>query len=256
MSSSKKVYLITGTSSGIGHELVKQLAAKDNHKIFATIRTSGAEKLAGIPCAAGSSIHVVDGVDVSDDSAGETLLKKLNGSEIDAVIHNAGSLSGDRSPYGAGYAGMAQQNLDKVTMEQMRAAFEVNTLGTLRVQKAVNCLIKEGGKVCVISTGLASIGENTSGGTYAYRTSKAGVNMITKCLSCDLKEKGVSVRAIAPGFVATEFGPGLEQMKKWGAMPVEVSVQGIIKLIDEMNMDNTGEFHNVKKDGSTRVMPW
>jgi len=250
---STKVYLITGTSSGIGHEIVKQLAAKDNHKIFATIRSSGADKLAGILCATGSSIHVLDGVDVSDESVGETLLKQLNGSTIDVVIHNAGSLSGDRS---ADADGMAQQKLDVVTMERMRAAFEVNTLGPLRVQKAVNCLMKEGGKVSIISTGLASIGDNTSGGTYAYRTSKAGVNMIAKCLSCDLKEKGVSVRAIAPGFVATEFGPGLEKMKQWGAMPVEISVKGIIKLVDEMNIDHTGEFHCVKKDAPTQVMSW
>mmetsp|Transcript_32004 Transcript_32004/g.58638 ORF Transcript_32004/g.58638 Transcript_32004/m.58638 type:complete len:115 (+) Transcript_32004:1-345(+) len=74
----------------------------------------------------------------------------------------------------------------------MRAAFEVNALGPLRIQKALldaNLMktseSKEGassmmGKVAIISTGLSSIGDNTSGGNYAYPTSKAAVNMIAK----------------------------------------------------------------------------
>merc|ERR1712187_301130 len=91
-----------------------------------------------------------------------------------------------------------------------------------------------------------------SGGNYAYRASKAAVNMISKCLSCDLKEKGISVMAIAPGFVATEFGPGREQMASWGAMPVSKSCKGILELIDSMTMDNTGTFFAVKRDGTKK----
>merc|ERR1719223_222274 len=152
---------------------------------------------------------------------------------------------------------MAEQNLENVTMDRMRAVFEVNTLGPLRVQKSLKGRISSpGGKVAVISTGLASIGDNTSGGTYAYRTSKAGVNMITKCLSCDLKAQEISVVAIAPGFVATEFGPGKEQMTKWGAMPVEKSANGIIKILDSMmSMDHTGKFFAVQKDADPKEFP-
>merc|ERR1740124_606868 len=114
-----------------------------------------------------------------------------------------------------------------------------------------------GGKVAVISTGYTSIGDNTSGGTYAYRSSKAAVNMIAKCLSCDLKAKEISVASIAPGFVATEFGPGKEQMTKWGAMPVEKSVEGILKILDSMmSMENTGKFYAVKKDEDPKEFPW
>ena len=62
--------------------------------------------------------------------------------------------------------------------------------------------------------------------------------------------------AIAPGFVATEFGPGKETMKGWGAMPVETSSQGIISLIDSMTIENTGTFNLVQRDGSARLMGW
>lgn len=265
-------YLITGASSGIGLELIKQLVAADNNRVFATVRKRGSS-LTGVddisriavPAANGSSVTVLEGIDVADDGVGATLRERLGGTAVDVVVHNAGSLSGTRDVDEASL--MAEQKFGAITMDRMRAAFEVNAMGPLRVQQA---LVDAGlmgtngdtaadaapGKVVVISTGFGSIGDNASGGAYAYRTSKAAVNMIAKCMSCDLKEKGISVRSIAPGMVATEFGPGKEKMAAWGAMPVEASCRGILALIDSMTMENTGEFHCVKKDGPSKVMPW
>mmetsp|Transcript_28853 Transcript_28853/g.61242 ORF Transcript_28853/g.61242 Transcript_28853/m.61242 type:complete len:274 (-) Transcript_28853:310-1131(-) len=270
-STATTTYLITGASSGIGLELVNQLVASRNNRVFATVRKrgsslTGVDEISAVAPADGSSVTVVEGVDVTDDAVGGVLVTQLaNLSEratIDVVVHNAGSLSGTRD-VGASDL-MAEQNLDNVTMDRMRGAFEVNALGPLRIQKALmdaNLMTtKESdgkvGKVAIISTGLGSIGDNSSGGNYAYRTSKAAVNMIAKSLSCDLKQKGISVWAIAPGVVATEFGPGKETMKGWGAMPVEDSCRGILSLIESMAMDNTGEFHCVEKDGPPRAMPW
>ena len=145
---------------------------------------------------------------------------------------------------------MGHQDFNKITMDGMCSIFEVNTLGPICIQQALSLqspsLMKSpGGKIAIISTGLASIGDNTSGGKYAYRVSKAGVNMILKCMSCDFKEQDISVMAIAPGFVATEFGPGKATMESWGAMPVGMSCRCIIKLIDSMSMENTGKFYAV-----------
>ena len=80
-----------------------------------------------------------------------------------------------------------------------------------------------GGKVVVISTGMGSIKDNGSGGLYAYRASKAAVNMVGRSLACDLKERGIAVSLIAPGFVVSSFGPGEKAMKKMGARAVEPS---------------------------------
>ena len=143
-------------------------------------------------------------------------------------------------------------------MDRMRAAFEVNTLGTLRVQQALAKQMRSpGGKVVVISTGFGSINDNTSGGTYAYRTSKAGVNMIAKTMSCDFKADGISVSAIAPGFLLTEFGPGKEKLSRMGAAPVEGAVSKIVSVIDQMSLDNTGSFVMVPTSGDDpKPMPW
>ena len=264
---STTTYLITGSSSGLGLELTKQLLASTGNKVFATVRKrdsslTGVDEITQIVPADGSSITIVEGIDVSSDTVGDVLLPQLNGSMIDVVIHNAGSLNGTRDVDASNL--MAEQKLGSITMDRMRSAFEVNTLGPLRIQKALldaNLMRTKDaggllGKVAIISTGLASIGDNSSGGNYAYRASKAAVNMIAKSMSCDLKERGVSVRAIAPGFVATEFGPGKEKMQGWGAMPVETACRGIISLLDSMTMENTGEFHCVQKDGPAKVLPW
>merc|ERR1719498_1981734 len=153
---------------------------------------------------------------------------------------------------------MAEQKLDVVTTERMTAAFEVNTLGPLRVQQALNAqMASPGGKVAIISTGMGSIGDNGSGGIYAYRTSKAAVNMVAKSMSCDLKEKGIAVNAVAPGFVVTEFGAGAEKMAAMGGKPVDQAGKGIIKILDELTIETTGKFMMVRSsDGQAEEFKW
>ena len=220
---------------------------------------TGMDEISSIVPIDTSELHIIEQVDVSQDDVGETLVSSLNGVLVDVVIHNAGSLSGTRNVESTNE--MMESSFDLVTMmDRMRKAFEVNTLGPLRVQKALMESIlfnTEGsGKVAIISTGLSSIQDNTSGGNYAYRTSKTGVNMVAKCMSCDLKDKHVSVRLIAPGFVATEFGPGKEKLEAWGAMDVSTSCEGILSLVESMTMETTGMFFCVNKDGSTKEFPW
>ena len=137
----------------------------------------------------------------------------------------------------------------------MRLAFEINTLGPLKVQQALTPLMASpGGKVAVVSTGMGSISDS-SGGVYAYRTSKAAANMVTKGFSCDLKDKGIAVVAITPGMVVTEFGPGPEAMKAMGAMPVEQSCRGLIQICDELTMETTGKYMSVNKEKGVIEFP-
>ncbi|KAJ1496023.1 hypothetical protein T484DRAFT_1761062 [Baffinella frigidus] len=169
-------WVVTGASSGIGLELVKQLAAR-GEKVYATCRTlkssmSGNDGISSVE----GDVTVVEGIDVSLDNVGEALAKSaLAGVTIDVLVDNAGSLNGTRDVEGG--ALFEDQKFSNVSMDRMRAAFEVNTLGPLRVQQALDEQMRSpGGKVAIISTGLASIEENSSGGIHAYRTSKvAGI---------------------------------------------------------------------------------
>merc|ERR1712008_281871 len=175
----------------------------------------------------------------------------LAGVSIDCLVNNAGISGGDD---------FSNQKLGSITMDTMRLCFEVNSLGPLRVTKALMGQISSpGGKVVVISTGLASIGDNGSGGMYAYRTSKAAVNMVTKSLAVDLAKdgKGIAVRAIAPGIVATNFGGSVKQMEDWGAAPVGQAVAGVLQAIDDLTVESTGRFFMVPSNGSApKEFPW
>jgi len=241
-------YVVTGASSGLGLELVKQLAARGD-TVYAIVRkkqssATGVDLISQVP----GNVTIVEGIDVTKDDCGVKLKAAITG-QIDCLIHNAGGINASRDAQGM--AVMSEQKLDAVTPQLMMETYQLNTIGPLRVQQALNAQIASpGGKVAVISTGMGSISDNGSGGLYAYRSAKAGVNMLAKGISCDLKDKGIAVVSIAPGMVLTEFGPGKEMLAKMGAMTPEMSVAGLVQIIDAMSMETTGKFMAVKKDGT------
>jgi len=244
----KSTYLVTGASSGLGLELVKQLAARGD-TVYAACRTSagsrsGEDALSKV----GGNVVVVTGVDVTDDAVGETLKAALHDVQLDCIVHNAGGFVTPRD----------QQTLGTVSMTSMRLGFELNTLSVLRVAQALAPqLAAPGGKHVIISSMAGSIADNGSGGMYAYRTSKAAVNMVSKSMANDLKKDGVAVCAISPGFVATHFGKGSPEKKaKYGAKPVEPSVRGIVEAIDALTLENSGSFVHTNYGNGLKPAPW
>jgi len=246
-------YLITGASSGIGLEFVKQLSARPGTHVIATCRkktssATGVDHMSALQAAAGSHITVVEGIDVTADSCKDALLEGLAAAHcetVDVVVHNAGGL---------GSAGTGEQSFETVTAEMMLKTVNLNGVGPLRIQQALmakGIMGKSGGKVVLITSGMASIGDNGSGGVYAYRGSKAYANMIFKSMAADFRPKGISVMAIAPSFVATEFGgAGKEQLLKMGAIPVETSVGQMVQAMDEMTLETTGRYMSVNRNGT------
>jgi len=246
MASNGRTYVVTGASSGIGLELVRQLAARGD-KVFATVRKkeSSLTKIDEISAVEGD-VTIIEGVDVTNDKVANVLAGPLTGVEIDMVVHNAGGVNATRQL--KGMETMSDQSIENISMDRMMRTYNLNALGPLRIQQALSANIKSpGGKVAVISSGMGSIGDNNSGGLYAYRASKAAVNMITKGMSVDLKRRGIAVVAVNPGMVITNFGPGSEAMAKMGAMPVAKSCEGLIKVFDDLNIENTGRFMSVSK---------
>lgn len=94
---------------------------------------------------------------------------------------------------------------------------------------------------------MGSITDNGSGGLYAYRASKAAVNMVMRNMALDLKSAECPVMAINPGMVLTEFRPGREAMAAFGSMPVEDSVAQHLQTFEMASMAHTGQFCTLKK---------
>ena len=245
----RSTYVVIGASTGIGLELVKQLVARGS-KVYATVRRSNKELSALTDC-------VIEGIDVTSDEACQQLASKLKGVAVDCLVCNAGSydagLTGATSPQDL----FATQKLDAIASNTMQKVFDLNCVGPLRVIQALHKqVVRPGGKIAIISTQMGSIDDNTSGGSYAYRASKAAANMVGKGVAMDLKKEQISVACIAPGFVATAFGPGEAAMKKMGGRPVDVSVEGVVMALDAMSLDNTGTFVHANYGKGLKESKW
>jgi NAD(P)-dependent dehydrogenase (short-subunit alcohol dehydrogenase family) len=205
--------LVTGANRGIGLQLCKQFAARGDEVIAVCRETS--DELADL------GVRIIDGIDVSNGTAVETLRREVDGLPIDILVNNAGMLL--RDTFGdIDYEGMAEQ-------------YRVNTLGPLRVSEALAANLHEGSKVAIVSSRVGSIEDNGSGGNYGYRASKAAVNMIGTNLKHEFLPRGIAVAILHPGLVATDMTGGS------GISPAD-SARGLIERIDELSLENTGGF--------------
>ena len=252
-----KIFCVTGANRGIGLELVRQLSAREEvEKIYALCRQAGDDLQAT------DKIQVIEQMDVSDDGVVEKLKNFFRSKSekplpIDCLIHNAGAFA-PREKFDGLAAMLQSQSLSEITMERMRFAFELNTLGPLRVTQALLPNIKQ--KVIIITSLMGSMSDNTSGGIYAYRTSKAAVNMVGKSLAEDLKKEGISVGLVHPGAVLTGFGNS--EGKDWDSMQhpgqrgVVESTRGVLDAIDKVTIENTGVFLHGNYGEGIKELAW
>ena len=219
--------LVTGANRGIGLALGQRYRER-GERVIAVCRTSS-EALE----ATGARIEA--NVDVSDDAAVASLAQRLAGEQLDVVVLNAGILT--RQSYG---------EIDAAGFQAMRDQFEVNALGPLRVLQALDANLAKGSKVGIITSRMGSMGDNGSGGRYGYRASKAAVNAIGRSLAGDLKERGIAVQLLHPGFVATEMVGGR------GEVSPEHAAAQLVERLDALDLESTGTFMHA--NGSE--LPW
>jgi len=216
--------LVTGANRGIGLELTKQLAARGDTVLAACRRSS--------PELDSLGVDVISDVDVASDDSGIGLAKIVGKRAIDLLVLNAGILEGD--------------SLGHLDFASMRRQFEINSLGPLRVTDALLANLRRGAKIAIITSRMGSIADDTSGGSYGYRMSKAAVNAAGKALAVDLRDRGVAVAILHPGFVRTGMTGGA------GQLSASDSARNLIARIDELTLDRTGEFRH--SNGET--LPW
>ena len=215
--------LITGANRGIGLELSKQLTARGDLVIAACRKASDELRYLGV--------RVIDDVDVSSGESVGSLRDLLEGEPLDWLINNAGILSVER--------------LDGLDFQAMERQFKVNSLGPLRITAALRANLAEGAKVGIVTSRMGSIEDNTSGGYYGYRMSKAAVNMAGMSLTRDLRDQGVAVALLHPGMVATDMTGGQ-------GVPAEQSAAGLIQRMDELDITTSGSFWHAQGER----LPW
>ena len=177
-------------------------------------------------------MRIIDGVDVADESGLERLTDSVGDLELDVLVNNAGVLS--------------DESLDDLDLDRIRRQFEINALGPLRVTAALRPALGRGAKVAIITSRMGSIDDNTSGGRYGYRMSKAAVNMAGRSLAHDLKPAGVAVAILHPGFVRTEMTGNA------GMVDPPESAAGLIARIDELDLESSGSFRHANGE----PLPW
>lgn len=205
--------LVTGANRGIGLALVRAFRARDD-AVIATCRDAGDELGA-------TGARIIEGIDVADPRSIAKLTESLQGEAIDVLVNNAGILRRDE--------------FGRIDYEQLLDHFEVNTLGPLRVTEALAGNLHEGSKVVIITSRVGSIADNSSGGYWGYRASKAAVNMVGKNLMHEFRPRGIAVGLLHPGMVATE-------MSGRNGVPPAESAAGLLARIDALSVENSGCF--------------
>jgi NAD(P)-dependent dehydrogenase (short-subunit alcohol dehydrogenase family) len=217
-------WLVTGSNRGIGLELCRQLKARGD-TVIATCR-SKSKALEAV------GVELLEGVDTGDDASVERLAKRLGDRTLDVVVNNAGILEPD--------------NLDSLSFDSIRRQLEVNSLGPLRVTRALRPCFTRGTKVAIVTSRMGSIADNTSGGMYGYRMSKTAVNMAAASLARDLAPSGVAVILLHPGFVKTEMTGGN------GHIDASEAARNLIARIDAATIDDSGTFRHANGES----LPW
>ena len=117
---------------------------------------------------------------------------------------------------------------------------DVNTMGPLRVSKAfVDHVAQSERKLIVtITSGMGSLADSTPGGAYAYRSSKAAVNMVMRSLAIDLAPRGIACVVINPGWVLTDMGG------PHATLTTAESVKELRRLIETLGPGQSGKFFN------------
>jgi NAD(P)-dependent dehydrogenase (short-subunit alcohol dehydrogenase family) len=219
--------LITGANRGIGLALARQYAARGDAVIGVCRHASDALMQTGA--------RVEAGVDVADDAAVAALAHRLADVRLDVLVLNAGILSNE-----------VLGRIDGDAFQRMRRQFEVNALGPLRVAQALRDRLVDGAKVGIVTSRMGSMADNTSGGYYGYRASKAAVNAIGKSLAADLAPRRIAVVLLHPGYVATDMVGGK------GDVSPEEAARGLIARLDALTPAQSGSFQHA----NGTALPW
>ncbi|ERS95105.1 hypothetical protein HMPREF1624_08596 [Sporothrix schenckii ATCC 58251] len=226
--------LIVGATRGLGASLVKKYAAA-GWTVYGTTRSAEGPKTGDFP----AGVQWIPKVDLMDKSAGATISDFFGQSKpLDAVIISAGHFTTeDLDKKGPNW----DEEVRMYTTSSIAPVFIVHALHTAH-------LLGAGSKVVLVSSEAGSISlrhEKEGGGNYAHHASKAALNMAGKLLSLDLKDQGVIVSIVHPGFMRTEMTKGVGFDQYWddgGAVTPDEAAASLVAWTDGLDLSKTGQY--------------
>jgi NAD(P)-dependent dehydrogenase (short-subunit alcohol dehydrogenase family) len=215
-----QIYVI-GASRGIGLELARQ-HAQAGDQVFAFARDDQqAPQLAALADVTSASLHKMDmakDISVAEGAAD-------SGTDTVDILYIVGGIVGKTEPM-----------LESGDWDTFDDAIEIMLKGPLRVILAFLPRLEDGSKVIVFSSQLAA-STWPYGGFYPYVAAKSGLNRMIRSMAIDLKDRGIILGLVHPGYVQTDMGgPGAE------ITPIQ-SAEGIRKLAQGWTLDKSGDFY-------------
>jgi NAD(P)-dependent dehydrogenase (short-subunit alcohol dehydrogenase family) len=217
--------VVTGSNRGIGLALVTLLKER-GFGVVAACRKSSQELDA-------LGVEVVPGVEVTSPDGIEKCRNAIGKRKVDLLVNNAGILRSSGS-------------LPELDARSIRDQLEVNALGPLLLTSSLLPNLESGSKVALITSRMGSIDDNSSGGSYGYRMSKAALNMAGKSMAVDLKGRGIAVAILHPGMVRTEMIGNHGQVE-----PIDAA-RGLLARIDALTLETSGGFWHANGER----LPW
>jgi len=227
--------LITGANRGIGLELTKEYL-KLGWQVHAACRDpDSALALKAIQQANSENLYIYK-LDVSNTQQISALKSEIGNTPIDILFNNAGVYAANSSEFG------------KTDTQVWLDSFNINAISPMKMMETfVENVANSDKKIMAnMSSKMGSNSDNTSGGSYAYRSTKTALNTVVVSASHDLKSKGITVLALHPGWVRTDMGgPN-------GELSVEESTAGLLNNVNNATLSDSGSFFDI--DGS--IIDW
>jgi len=239
MSRTRTIAVVTGAGRGIGFETARQLA-KRGMKVVLAARDPEKGRAAAARLR-GENLDVDDvPLDVTSDESVREFARHVEKAygRVDVLVNNAGIMID-------GKTGVPEANsVTRTDVETLRKTMETNVYGALRVTQALLPLMpRSDARIVNVSSGMGQLSD-MNGGWTGYRLSKVSLNALTRIFADELKDTGIRVNSICPGWVKTDMGgPGAQRTPEKGA-------ETIVWLATEPSVPTGGFFRDKKP------IPW
>ena len=194
---SGKVALITGSSRGIGAEMIKVFGKRGAHCVVNYVADGqGQNKADAANVAKELNDPLVIECDVTQPDQVESMMMEIGDKRggLDILVNNSGIIS-DRT-------------IKKMSMEQFESVVRVNLTGTFTVTQKAAAILHNGGRIVNLSSVSGQMGLF---GQANYSSSKAAIIALTKVSAREFARQNITVNAIAPGFIDVGMSKGLSE---------------------------------------------